>query len=172
MNTLLTKADIEYLLTQQEKLDEDIREKKGIKYKEWHSINFDSMHGAALYVEKAELVNECHDLWKYWKSKPIDKFKILDEAIDCIHFLMLIANKKEETPESILHRLHDGLDFITEHYRVDEHLVSGFLRAEGFEINIAIIIVLLDHYGFDSKDIIDAYNRKNEVNFERLRSNY
>lgn len=172
MKTLLTLADIEYLLTQQEKLDADIRKKKDISDTEWNSIEFDSMHGAALYVEKAELINECHDLWKYWKSKPVDRFKILDEAVDCIHFLMLIANKKEETPESILHRLHDGLDFITENYSVDEHLVSGFLRAEGFEINIAIIAVLLDHYGFTTKDIIDQYNRKNRINFERLNSNY
>lgn len=172
MKTLLTLADFEYLLTQQEKLDADIREQKGISDKEWNSIEFDAKHGAALFVEKAELINECHDLWKYWKSKPVDRFKILDEAVDCIHFLMLIANKKGETPESVLHRFLNGVEFITENYPEDEQLVTSFLRAEGFEINIGIIAVLLDHYGFTTKDIIDQYNRKNEINFERLNSNY
>lgn len=75
MKTLLTKADIEYLMTQQEKLDEDIRQKKGISFKEWHNIDYDAMYGTALNVEKAEFINECHDIWKYWKSKPVDNKK-------------------------------------------------------------------------------------------------
>src|SRR5699024_3525740 len=96
MNELLTEQDIRYLLEQQEMLDADIRKKHKIATVDWMA-NMYAEHDIALRVEVAEFVNACYQSWKYWKSKPMDRDSILDEAVDVIHFIMLHHNKHYDT---------------------------------------------------------------------------
>ena len=37
---------------------------------------------------------------------------------------------------------------------------------------LGFVLVILDRYGFTTKDIIDEYNEKNKENFSRLESGY
>lgn len=171
MKTLITAADIEYLLTQQEKLDKNIREKKGISQNEW--LDMDDKHYIALSVEKAEFINECHDLdnWKYWKSKPVDREKIIDEAIDVIHFVMLIVNKMNTAED--LHEELVSLDGMMSGSQLTDLAIKNYLKlVNDLPFTMYTTLRILDHYSFTSKDIIDAYNRKNKINFERMAGNY
>jgi len=167
MKTLLTAPDIEYLLTQQEKLDEDIRKKKGISMMQWE-INHHNDHQLALMVEVHEFINECHDSWKYWKSKRIDRSKVIDEAVDVIHFAMLLFNKSGDESKVIA---EDLIKFDNSHYSTPELLKR---MSQGFQVSMILsnLLQVLDRYNFTTSDILDAYNRKNKVNFERLESGY
>lgn len=171
MTLTLSKDTIQWLLEMQEKFDSKLRVDKGISDEEWGSDEFGAMHGTALYVEKAEIVNECFDLWKYWKSKKVNFERILDEGIDCIHFLMLVANKYELDSDKVAQCIDEGLESIKGEV-VDEKFVASFTIVQSFEMNIAILLRILNHYGFTEQDIIEQYKRKNAINFERLESGY
>lgn len=178
MKTLLTVADIEYLLTQQAKLDKDIREKKGISWDEWQN-NMTSERSLAISVEIHEFINECHDLWKYWKSKPVDKEKILDEAVDVIHFIMLHYGKvlPDLMPlDEAAPNMMEALNFYHSNFNdlpvTSEALEQMILKSEDAVYILYIVLKTLDYYNFTSKDIIDQYHRKNKINFERLQGNY
>ena len=178
MKTLLTTADIEYLLTQQEKLDKDIREKESINEVGWR-YGLDKQHEIALRVEVHEFINECHDVWKYWKSKPIDKNRIIDEAVDVIHFVMLLKNKLWGRSYSQTPLIEEEFKEVAESPRFKTlekplNLIFELLESEynSYVTQLYLVLKILDHYGFTSKDIIDAYNRKNKINFERMARNY
>ena len=77
----------------QARLDEYIREQKGISDDEWLGDKFFVFHELAYKNEVSEFINECHDVWKYWKSKPVNTNRIVDEFVDVVHFANLIVNK-------------------------------------------------------------------------------
>ena len=91
MNTLLNKSDLIYLLTQQNKLDQAMREQLNISESDWMHMHME--HSLALNVELHEFINACFKSWKYWKRKDMNMDDVLDEAIDVIHFCMLRLNK-------------------------------------------------------------------------------
>ena len=108
MNSKLNKEDLVYLLTQQERLDADIRKRFEISLDTWQRGMF-RRHDIALRVEVAEFVNEAR-IWKYWKKKPIEREKLVDEAVDILHFVMLILNKDNSDVEVVAESLSDYID--------------------------------------------------------------
>src|SRR5699024_9652266 len=89
----LTLEDFKYISEKQTLLDNAIKKQKNITHDEWlHDL--DNNHTIALKVEIAEFVNECSDIWKYWKDKQPNKERIIDEAIDVLHFVFLRINKE------------------------------------------------------------------------------
>ena len=171
MKTLLTAPDIEYLRGQQMKLDEDIIRKNGITHDEWME-DFREKHHLALKVEVHEFINECHDVWKYWKSKPIDRERIIDEAVDILHFVCLHWNKGSKTNEELHEEIAYYLKIANEglHKGSTEQKLATLSSVEGKGLTLAFTLSILDDYNFTTQDILDAYNRKNKVNFERLNS--
>lgn len=171
MKSLLTEQDIKYLLEQQERLDADIRERFKINDTEWIEMNIE--HDIALRVEVAEFVNACYKSWKYWKSKPMDRSQILDEAIDVIHFVMLHHNKNYDLGITIK-TISDTLEVarqLEDESEVRERLHYILIYTNKFEILIKLLEIL-DFYDFDRKQIMQAYKDKNKVNFERLEAGY
>ena len=173
MNTLLTVSDIEYLRMQQSKLDGDIIEKSGITHDEW-MYDFKEKHHLALKVEVHEFINECHDQFKYWKKKPINKECIIDEAVDVLHFVCLHWNKgsksSDEIHEDVAYRLklaNEGL-----HKGSTEQKLATLSTLEDKDSILAFTLSVLDDYNFTVKDIIEQYKRKNAINFERLEEGY
>lgn len=169
MKTLLTAPDIEYLKGQQMKLDEDIIRNNGITHDEWME-DLHTNHIIALRVEVAEFVNEARE-WKYWKKKPIDRERIIDEAVDVIHFLMLLWNKRSETIDSygILLRVQWYLE---REKGSNKRVLLKMLSTDNLELLMSYLLYVLNDYNFTTQDILDAYNRKNAINFERLESGY
>ena len=171
MKSLLKESDIRYLLEQQERLDQDIRERFSINDAEWIEMNIE--HDIALRVEVAEFVNACYKSWKYWKTKYMDRNAILDEAIDVIHFVMLHHNKHFDFNFAIelLVESLKSMDKVEDESDVKERL-HHILRYDSRFHLIKEVLEILDFYDFDRKQIMQAYKDKNKVNFERLAEGY
>ena len=173
MNTLLNKSDIIYLLTQQNKLDQAMREQLNISESDWMHMHME--HSLALNVELHEFINACFKSWKYWKRKDMNMDDVLDEAIDVIHFCMLRLNKSTAKTEFIASNVESEiqdkrqLEDRAAVKRVIYHLSNGAMSAESI---LGYVLSILDYYGFTAQDIINQYNKKNTVNFRRLASGY
>ncbi|WP_411842186.1 dUTP diphosphatase [Salinicoccus sp. HZC-1] len=170
MTLTLSLKSIRYLLKQQNKLDLQIKKSKDITNKEWKN-NFIHKHSLALNVEVSEFINECTDIWKYWKDKAPDLDQVLDEAIDVIHFLMLHWNKQSGAPAALknTHCLYaKGFDDLP----VDDEALEQLQNNDDIAMKLMIVLKVLEHYGFTEQDIIDQYDKKNAINFQRLESGY
>lgn len=175
----LTLEDFKYFSKKQELLDNEIKKQKNISDDEWKH-DLDINHTIALKIEIAEFVNECSDIWKYWKDKQPNKERIIDEAIDVLHFVFLRINKENRdindvyelydlaneqlkyNKENDLINLKDGLSNLLEH--------DG--KEEKPELLFLVVLFILTHYEFTREDIIEQYNKKNAINFERLENGY
>lgn len=164
---------------QQHIIDYTIKEKHGISDLEWKLVLTDN-HYIALKVEMAEFINECHDIWKYWKTKEIDKTKLLDEAADVIHFLHLLINKsKPRSNSDFVSRINGTqsdlyFELSTDNLRRTTlpAILNIFLNSESLNKIYALLLIILDHYGFTLEDIEQAYDRKNAENHARQNRNY
>ena len=173
MNTLLNKSDLIYLLTQQNKLDAAMREQLNISESDWFHMHME--HSLALNVELHEFINACFKSWKYWKRKDMNVDDVLDEAVDVIHFCMLLLNKWTAKTEFIADIVENEikdkqkLKDIKAVKRTMYHLSNGTMSVESV---LAYVLSILDYYEFTGRDIINQYNKKNAVNFQRLASGY
>lgn len=166
----LSRPAINWLLKMQKKLDLEIKKSKDITNKEWKE-EFKYKHSLAISVEVSEFINECHDIWKYWKDKPINKERILDEAIDVIHFLMLHWNKLDGRGDALYntHKLYaEGFADLP----VDDAALEQLQENNDIAMKLMIVLKVLDHYGFTEQDVIEQYKIKNEENFRRLETGY
>lgn len=171
----LTLEDFKYFSEKQALLDEAIKKQKNITDDEWlHDLN--NNHTIALKVEIAEYVNECSDLWKYWKDKKPNRERIIDEAIDVLHFSFLSLNKRanfsnEEVYERYVDYYIPRVKVISENEDITE--IINLLLDIKFPLRIlAIVMYILSNYGFTRDDVINQYNKKNAINFERLENGY
>lgn len=166
----MTTELFEKFSKKQEELDSMIREKFGININEWKRA-YQRNHEIALKVELAEFVNECHDVWKYWKQKSVVPERILDEAVDVIHFLHLILNKSDESNTELLntyiHDLHE--ENVTLSGMLDDLLD---VNTEYLYYTYAQLLLILERYAFTLDDIEQAYDRKNAENHKRQESRY
>lgn len=161
---------IKYLLDKQSDLDEAIRQEKGISIRAWRG-HMEIEHQIALHVEVGEFINECRDLWKYWKEKPVDVERLLDEAVDVIHFCFLLFNKGEDGDSySIQHEIEQELRIFHEYNR--QELIHRLLDFYHPVTALALLLKVIESYGFTTEDLMLAYDKKNRVNYERLESGY
>lgn len=170
----LTLKDFEYFARKQALLDNSIMQQKNISDDEWNYI-LNNHHTIALKVEVAEFVNECSDLWKYWKDKEPHRERILDEAIDVLHFVFLKLNKKHDLPKGHYldyFRTATMTNEVLKHDKDKSEWLSALLRHNDELKILSIVMFILSDYGFTRDDVINQYNKKNAVNFERLESGY
>ena len=175
----LTLEDFKYFSEKQALLDEAIKKQKNITDDEWlHDLN--NNHTIALKVEIAEFVNECSDLWKYWKDKGANCERILDEAIDVLHFVFLRINKENRDMNDV-YELYDlaneQLKYNKENDLINlkdglSNLLEYDNKEEKPELLLLVVLFILTHYDFTREDIINQYNKKNAINFERLENGY
>lgn len=161
---------IKYLLDKQSDLDEAIRQEKGISIKSWRD-DMTIEHEIALHVEVGEFINECRDLWKYWKEKPVDVELLLDEAVDVMHFCFLLFNKGDYVDAYSIQRLIEqelgefrGLN--------RQELLHEMISLCHPDAILALILKVIESYGLTTEDLMLAYDKKNKVNYERLESGY
>ncbi|PKF08376.1 dUTP diphosphatase [Macrococcoides caseolyticum] len=172
----MTTELFEKFSKKQEELDSMIREKFGISEDEW-KYDLSIQHSIALRVELHELVNECHDLWKYWKQKAVNPDRIIDELVDVIHFLHLIMNKTSFNTEYHIGKINkhipteEQLKDVT-NYLGDVCKINYLIKSDNLHQTYAYLLVLADHYAFTLDDIEQAYDRKNAENHARQNRNY
>lgn len=170
----LTLEDFEYFAKKQALLDNAIMYQKDITDYEWTEV-LDNNHTIAFKVEIAEFINECSDLWKYWKDKEPNRERIIDEAIDVLHFVFLKLNKKHDLPRyhyldyfRITTNVEASRKFLTDK---TPWLITLLNSLDEIQI-LAIVMYILSEYGFTRDDVINQYNKKNAINFERLENGY
>lgn len=152
----------------QQKLDDRIREQHNLE-----GVSLLSKKILALNVEIGELANETR-CFKYWSDKkPSDKNVILEEYVDCLHFILTIGLEKNFT------------DVVVESKNFDYTLIESFSNLY-IDINDFIVCSTMDHYitlfedflslgknlGFSDSDIEEGYIRKNNINHKRQDEGY
>lgn len=173
--------NFERLFDMQEKLDQNILENKtGTTDDE----RFEKLT-LALMVELAECANEWRG-FKFWsKDQDARRSDMLEEYVDCLHFLLSIGNHLSKTSRPL--RTNAGVkhkrvvkcdnespsiritaQFNALYRRVVKIRERGAAYIETFQLFNALGEML----GFTDEDIQRAYDEKNKVNFERQQNGY
>ena len=127
----------------------------------------------ALQVELGELANETR-CFKYWSKKgPSEGKVILEEYVDCLHFILSIGLEKQYTDVEI------------EFNRDEETSTRLFIKVFGDISNLydnpskenylilwKNFILLGNTLGFTWEEVISAYLKKNEINHQRQLQGY
>lgn len=152
------------LLEMQRVLDESIFKEHGITEYPLENMKL------ALFDELGELLHEFPTKYKHWKKTAVDnREKGLEEYVDVLHFAL-----------SISYQFYDGSEGY-EHYdncHSNESLSELYwsmwtwTTAEGGRMILKKLFQIGNHFGFKWSEIYSAYKKKNEVNYERLKSNY
>jgi len=127
----------------------------------------------ALQVELGELANETR-CFKYWSKKaPAAREVILEEYVDCLHFVLSIGLE--------INYMEVSTEVEKEDRSVVEQFLKVFANIADFQrdassqnyLNLWNNFVLLGSIiGFSWDEIIDAYLRKNEINHQRQVEGY
>lgn len=156
------------LFDMQEILDNKIRQTHNLCNKPLFSKKI-----LALNVEIGELANETR-CFKYWSNKkPSPKEVILEEYIDCLHFILSIGIEKNFTDINIEAKISE--------YEIPEQFCNLYI-----DVNDFIVCSSKDHYftlfedfltlgrslGFNDEQIENAYIEKNTINHKRQDEGY
>lgn len=155
------------LFQKQMKLDEHIYKKQGVEAKDIFEKKI-----VALICELYELVNELQ-FFKYWKGAIlVDHEKATKEYIDVIHFTISIANdlgvdehEYVQTEPKDLNKLIIGITNLAT-------VISTSKNAEHVKSLINNVIALGYQLNLTEQDVIEAYDKKNAVNYERQKVGY
>lgn len=156
------------LYSMQKELDEKIKITHNLKYK-----NLIGKKILSLQVEVGELANETR-CFKYWSAKPPSpKMVILEEYVDCLHFILSIGLDynyddisvkmnyiKVKLTEQFINLFIDVTDYIV--CSSKDHYITLF---EDF-------LILGYNLGFSEEDIEEAYLKKNQINHTRQKTGY
>lgn len=152
----------------QEILDDRIRQQHNL-----HGEILLSKKTLALNVEIGELANETR-CFKFWSDKkPSEKKVILEEYVDCLHFILSIGIEKQFTDVDI--------DSKNPEYALTDQFLNLYI-----DVNDFIVCSSKDHYitlfedflslgrslGFDDEAIVSAYLMKNNINHKRQDEGY
>ncbi|MEA4826133.1 MAG: dUTP diphosphatase [Clostridium sp.] len=130
----------------------------------------------ALQVEVSELANETR-CFKFWSNKgPSPKEKILEEYVDCLHFILSLGLEKNYSDVELNLR-YDTSDNV----ELTKHFVNIYI-----DINDFVVCSSKDNYktlfedflclgsdlGFSYEEIEKAYFEKNSINHKRQDDGY
>src|SRR5690625_3337436 len=181
----------------QKKLDDRIVEEKGLQ-----GVNLLDKKILALQVELGELANE-HRGFKFWSDnqKPrtrmikltevgLSKLRnaeitnlapyvtnpLLEEYVDCLHFILSIGNEIDYQYDE---ELHNSTGFINENITCQFldlfHVIAVFSEYESdnlFEDTLLYFLSLGEMLSFTWEQVEQAYYQKNEINHERQANGY
>ncbi|SES95794.1 Dimeric dUTPase, all-alpha-NTP-PPase (MazG) superfamily [Natronincola peptidivorans] len=160
--------EIQQLFHIQKQLDETICNNHNL-----HNKDLIPAKILALEVELGELANETR-CFKFWSKKMASpKDVILEEYVDCLHFLLSIGLDEDfheakfyikENPRDLIQQFQDVFrkcsnfhQSLSEEAYVD--LFEGFLSLGG-------------KLGFTWQEVEEAYLKKNQVNYQRQEEGY
>ncbi|WLR46066.1 dUTP diphosphatase [Halobacillus litoralis] len=157
----------ERLYEMQRKLDQYIEEQHEIK--EGQKIEEKVL---ALLVELGELANETR-CFKFWSTKgPSEKSVILEEYVDGVHFLLSLGLDLgyRHSSTSLVESDSQTAAFLSVYSSIEDLRLkqneSSYVKA--FYDYLVLGLAL----GITEKELIEAYERKNAINFERQDEGY
>lgn len=157
------------LFSMQEILDDRINKQHNLQ-----NVSLINKKILALIVELGELANETR-CFKFWSKKsPSSKEVILEEYVDCLHFILSIGlyNKYLDIELNSLNYTDSNL---TDLFLTLNLSISNFINNQSKEnyVNIFNNFLFLGKLlGFTPTDIEAAYISKNEINHERQDQGY
>lgn len=128
----------------------------------------------ALDVELSEFMNEVKS-FKYWKkNKEIDRVKVIEEASDCLHFILSLAN--DNNVDMAITNVISMTDDINMAYRVVKACLWEGVYLDNkwsyLKNMLRGVIIILEELGFTYDDLMKAYNKKYEINIKRQMEGY
>lgn len=172
---MLSNKVISDLVKKQIKLDDYISKSKNI---DQNTEDIFKKKVVAYFVELGEFINEERS-FKFWSNKPSsEKEVMLEEYIDGLHFLLSLSiscefefdnftfkeNNKDIT-DAYLDNINKLSSFISTDYRSSKQH-KAFLELFNCFLNIGNCLK------WTEMDIIEIYNKKNDINFKRQDNNY
>jgi len=127
----------------------------------------------SLQVELGELANETR-CFKFWSTKgPSDHDVILEEYVDCLHFILSIGIEKNFEAitlniKNITYELSE--QFLNLYINISDFIVSSTL--DNYLNVFQNFLSLGENLGFSVEDIENAYLHKNNINHERQDNGY
>ncbi len=160
--------DIKELFRIQKHLDDKILMEHGLE-----GENLLQPKTLALLVELGELANETR-CFKYWSKKgPSPKAVILEEYVDCLHFILSIGLHEGYTDLELEEReakLTETALFLDIYNKTNQLQKTSTL--EGYVDLFQHFLALGKKMGFSWAEISEAYLKKNEVNHQRQANGY
>lgn len=176
------------LITMQRALDDDIYNKKNVRF------NVAKCY-MALIDEAGEFTHETkngwkgldgtiHDPWCWWKEhlKEPSREKMVEEYIDMWHFAMSIYYhfidnlgegdyKEIENSVSLENPIDAEILALNSHYEADD-IISFILSGTLIAYIITCMVLLGMQYEIYIDEIVDVYKKKNAINYQRLKEGY
>ncbi|XQY90664.1 dUTP diphosphatase [Metabacillus sp. HB246100] len=128
----------------------------------------------ALKVEIGELANEWQG-FKHWKVDPQPKPGMLEEFVDCLHFILSIGLELQFDINQ--HFLHSSFEIISliDHFDIIFDQISAVKLTQSidsYQTLLEFFLGLGERLGFTPEMIEKAYLVKNKVNHERQSEGY
>lgn len=159
---------LDQLLIMQEKLDKNIESKFSIE-----KSDVISEKKLALIVELCEMIN-VNKCFKYWsQNKNIDKNKLGDEFVDCLHFILslYLYYGVTQTEFIIDEKLFDEKQLTNKMLELIQS-VNNINDSQACILFIYNLFSICKTLGFNSDEIINFYINKNNINHSRQEQNY
>lgn len=160
--------DLNKLFQLQRKLDERI-----IKEHNLQNQSLSSKKILALQVEVSELANETR-CFKFWSNKgPSSKDKILEEYVDCIHFILSLGLEWNYSNISLNYK--NDLSDLTEKFNNIYIDINDFVVCPSKDNYLTLFedFLCLGHdLSFTLEEIQQAYYSKNSINHTRQDNGY
>ena len=163
------------LLEMQKVLDASILREKGLTLEGTYNKRV-----IAALIELGEFANE-ERFFKFWSNKgPSEKETRLDEYVDILHFLLSTLYSRGYRGENLsIVEVEGDWEEVWQNTAAEilglsklwEGLFEPVTSVE-FGRVFSCYFRLGDLAGFEWEEVVEAYKKKNEVNFERLRSGY
>lgn len=127
----------------------------------------------ALQVEISELANETR-CFKFWSNKgPSPKEKILEEYVDCLHFILSIGLDKDYCDIDIVCKGEDTeltKKFLNLYIDINDFIVCS--SRDNYKTLFEDFLCIGHDLGFTFKEIENAYYHKNAINHARQDNGY
>lgn len=127
----------------------------------------------ALQVELGELANETR-CFKFWSNKgPSSKETILEEYVDCLHFILSIGLDNNFTNID-LGQIDNSKDLVEQFQDIYVRIVTLQYESkiDNYKKLFDNFLLLGKKLGFTKKEIYDSYIQKNKINHQRQDEGY
>ena len=155
--------DIKKMIEDQQELDEVIFKKGNITKYPFKEMSL------AYKVEVGEVLNEWAG-FKFWKTnKIVDRDALLEELADCLHFALSLEGYSYDY--SYNYERYEGKKkwkYAEEEHDIEHYASWCFRDCEYLGNTIALALSM----GFTRKELVDAYYKKRNINFERAKNGY
>jgi dimeric dUTPase (all-alpha-NTP-PPase superfamily) len=164
----MTNIDLTSLYIHQAQLDSHIQSTHHVDYASTREKRL-----LALYVELGELANETR-VFKFWSLKPRSSDEvILDEYADGLHFLLSLGIDAQSSKKvySISQAKHHPVGSFLETYASIHALQIQFSK-KNLEHAMQHYLDLIPALGYQVEQVLQAYEKKLNVNYQRQQNHY